>query len=517
MNQGFRPAMAWLHTWSGLLVGWVLYFVFFTGTLGYYSAEIDRWMQPELPLQHAATATTQVLEQAIAQLAQVAPGAERWNIDLPYRKSVNGLRATWRMPAAADGTRGATGLVPLDGGTGARIDTRQTGGGQLLYQMHYRLHYLPVQQAYWIVGFCSMLMLVSILTGVITHKKIFKDFFAFRPAAGQRSWRDAHTVLGSIALPFHLVITYSGLVLLMFTYSPLVLDEIYRYDDDAQNEFFTDANPRLPEQPRSGVAAALTPLAPVLEHARRTAHGAPLWQVSIRNPGDASARIVIVRERGTPQSGTDQLVYDGVTGQPLAPASLLRSGARQTRDALAGLHKGLFASPALRGLYFLSSLMGTALVASGLILWTAKRRARLREGRRAWGLLAIERLNPAMILGPVLGVAAYFWANRLIPAGLAGRGLWEAHALFMAWGLALGWAALRRPQRAWPELLGAAAALYGLLPVLNALTTERHLGVTGPWAQGGGDAVLAGFDLTTLAVALALAVAARFSGARSQP
>ena len=28
MKNGFRQSMAWLHTWSGLLVGWVLFLVF---------------------------------------------------------------------------------------------------------------------------------------------------------------------------------------------------------------------------------------------------------------------------------------------------------------------------------------------------------------------------------------------------------------------------------------------------------------------------------------------------------
>ena len=31
MKNGFRQSMAWLHTWSGLLVGWVLFLVFAMG------------------------------------------------------------------------------------------------------------------------------------------------------------------------------------------------------------------------------------------------------------------------------------------------------------------------------------------------------------------------------------------------------------------------------------------------------------------------------------------------------
>jgi uncharacterized iron-regulated membrane protein len=36
MKEGFRQSMAWLHTWSGLLVGWVLFMVFAAGTASYF-------------------------------------------------------------------------------------------------------------------------------------------------------------------------------------------------------------------------------------------------------------------------------------------------------------------------------------------------------------------------------------------------------------------------------------------------------------------------------------------------
>ncbi len=32
MGRTFRQSMAWLHAWSGLVVGWVLFAVFVTGT-----------------------------------------------------------------------------------------------------------------------------------------------------------------------------------------------------------------------------------------------------------------------------------------------------------------------------------------------------------------------------------------------------------------------------------------------------------------------------------------------------
>lgn len=48
MKEGFRQAMAWLHTWAGLIFGWLLFAIFLTGTLAYFKDEITHWMQPEV-------------------------------------------------------------------------------------------------------------------------------------------------------------------------------------------------------------------------------------------------------------------------------------------------------------------------------------------------------------------------------------------------------------------------------------------------------------------------------------
>lgn len=47
-TAGLRQSMAWLHTWSGLLPGWVVYLVFLFGTAAFFDQEINNWMRPEL-------------------------------------------------------------------------------------------------------------------------------------------------------------------------------------------------------------------------------------------------------------------------------------------------------------------------------------------------------------------------------------------------------------------------------------------------------------------------------------
>ena len=473
-SGGLRRSLAWVHTWAGLLPAWLLYFIFVTGTLGYLNVEIDRWMQPELVPVPTRGDDLALIEQGLARLSQVAAGADRWVVELPARKNANGPRIIWRMPATADYPRGQQSSELLLNDSASKLPgakPRHTGGGMELYQLHYRLHYLPTQDAYWLVGLCSMFMLVSLITGVIIHKRILRDFFSFRPGRSVLSWREGHTALGVFALPFHLVITYSGLVLLMSTYMPWVHDRIYDFDEVAQDEFFI-TTPRIDIPAAAGVAMTLLPAAQLLADP-----GAPptrLVSYTVRNPNDSHARIIVARERTDAQTGTSQRVYDGSDGRYLADAVPARSAAQQTRDTLTGLHKGLFAGPLVRALYVLSGLMGSALIATGVVLWTVKRSQSL-------GAVWMRRLNPGVIIGLPLGIAAYLAANRLLPLEMSPRGSAEINTLFAVWVLAVCYGLLRPSRCAWRELSVLTILVFASLPCLDyALTPQRVAAIATP-------------------------------------
>ena len=68
--EGLRQSMAWLHTWSGLLLGWLLYAVFFTGTLSFFRDEIDDWMRPEL---HRSVSNAETAQLGLAAMQKIAP------------------------------------------------------------------------------------------------------------------------------------------------------------------------------------------------------------------------------------------------------------------------------------------------------------------------------------------------------------------------------------------------------------------------------------------------------------
>ncbi|MFC6978481.1 PepSY-associated TM helix domain-containing protein [Microbulbifer taiwanensis] len=306
---GFRQSMTGLHTWAGLALGWVLYFIFLTGTAGYFDTEIDRWMQPELPAPQIDLPAADTVTVLLARLQREAPAAERWFITLPADRNTPYPQFFWQ------GASSSSSRLTVDATSGEAFTARDTGGGQLLYQMHWRLHYLPRSLSNPVVGFATLFMLVALITGVIIHKKIFRDFFTFRPGKGRRAWQDAHTALGVVALPFHLMITYSGLILLGFSLMPLVVAAYYGTDPKGRQQFIADAfdPPGLLEP--AGVAAPLAPLGPMIATAERRWGEGRILFIDIRHPGDRNARVLFHENTDDSVStGREQLVFDGASG-----------------------------------------------------------------------------------------------------------------------------------------------------------------------------------------------------------
>ena len=101
---------------------------------------------------------------------------------------------------------------------------RETKGGNFFYRLHFDLHYIDVITARWIVCFASLFMLIVIVSGVVIHKRTFKDMFTFRRNKGSRTWLEHfHNISSVLALPFHLMITYTGLITLIMCFYPAEL------------------------------------------------------------------------------------------------------------------------------------------------------------------------------------------------------------------------------------------------------------------------------------------------------
>ncbi len=459
MKHTFTQSMAWLHTWAGLVFGWLLFAIFVTGTLAVFDKEIDHWMHPEI----AATKVSQAdaARRAIDFLQAHQPTAGNWAIRLPTERSPGLVVSTGERRHGAG--------IQLDPRSGERIDVRESVGGNFFFRFHFTLN-LPRNWGIFVVGALALAMLAGLLSGIVIHKKIFREFFTFRPGKGQRSWLDFHNASAVLLLPFHLMITYTGLVIFMLIYVPAAVDALFAGDSRAY--FQSQASPRA-EAPRplGREPARLIDVGPLLVEAQ--ARLGPIASLNVRHPNTAAARIEIGPELGNriALSKGQAMVFDGITGQLLAEPAAMRP-ALLTQRTMAGLHFAQFGGYAMRWLYFFCGLVSCAMIASGLVLFCIKRgrkyaNAPVRSGAQRWYRLA-EACNVTFVAGLLVACVGLFWASRLLPVELAQRGTWEVGVFFALWVASLVHAGMRPANRAWAEQLAAAALLCCGLGVLGA-------------------------------------------------
>lgn len=496
--------MGWLHTWSGLLLGTLLFTVFFMGTLTVFNAEIDRWMQPETRFSadfHTAFNHDDILE----LVGSERPDAtfSRFSISMPEARRPF-------VVVYAQHEDGEFELFRLDPKSGALLpEAGSYGGTGFFYQMHIRL-FMPGVAGWWIVMFAGLAMMLLVITGVIIHRKIISDFFTFRPEKKlRRSSLDLHNLTGVVFLPFHFMIALSGLMIFSGWYSSIFFSHLpgesgkrvaeLLYSADEYGVFARDA---LGEP-----AGEIVPVAPLVDQAEaiwtaRYGEPASADYVDLRHMADANGYVAIRRvfpDRRVEQ-GVDKIVFDLSSGEQLA--DFQPTAVRSAQKWIAGLHFIQFEHWPLRWLYFMGGLAGCMMIATGFIFWTAARR---KKGKlQPFKVRLVECISVGSTIGVVVATGVFLVVNRLLPNGAAAFGLdraqLEVGLFFLAWILAFVHAGFRK-NASWADQAWVLAALCISAVLLNWATTGDHLVATTNgrlWAVAGVDLVL----LTSAALAV---------------
>lgn len=487
MEARFAKSMSALHTWAGVLLGGLLLAIFWMGTLSVFDREIDRWMMPGTRL--PASLGRVSLDRLQPAVSALLPAQTRqWRLDLPTGR-VPVLRLSYPDGAGKPTVR------MLDPTTCQPIPEQGTAGGSgFLFPFHYGLHLPWLNLGKWLVGFAAMAMLVLLVSGVLIHKKLLADFFTFRPQKRlQRSSLDLHNLTGVIGLPFHVVVTLSGLIIFIGIYFPQAHQGAYGSGDGAKAAYTAEAYGRY-ARPAAGQPGALASLDAMAARAERQWGGGRPYFVRVWHPGDANSYVEMRRSYARDITmNLDQIYFDAGTGAVLdrfaaAPVMTMQR-------FISGLHFIQFEHWTLRWLYFLSGLSGCVMIATGLLFWIEARRARHARNGRA-GVRVVEGLAIGSVTGIVIATLAFFAANRLLPpaARLAG----QERAVLEMWAFYVGWAGCfchgwLRPSRAWREQAWAVCALALACVLLNGATTGDHLvraASSDRWAVAGMDALL---------------------------
>ncbi|MCY1287946.1 PepSY-associated TM region [compost metagenome] len=486
--MSLRQSMSGLHTWSGLLVSWLLFVILFGGSLACFDKELTRWMLPQLSEPAGETVSA---DQVRDWLTARQPNAHAFWMRPP------GERVPYWTVGWEPADHGEFVEFKLDPRTGEELP--KTVGGEFFFTLHYDLH--AGMTGLYIVGIAGMFMLVALVSGIIVHRRIFKDFFTLRPqAARQRAWLDAHNVLGVVGLPFHLLIAYTGLAIFVANYMLAGVHVAYKGDalrffDEAQRSWERDELGKRGKPPKSVDRM-------IAKAEEIWADGSRAGWISIHHPGDAGSTVDI-RAAVDSRLVNDQrtISFDSGTSALLYQQPPYRSG-YLTYSWLTGLHMAQFGGNLLRVLYLLLGLSGCAMLLGGLQVWLAK-----REAKGSAGITLVRALNGAVCGGLPLASLGLLAAARLLPAGLAWRNRWEVTAFLGVWAIAVVHALCRLGdgRRMAREQAAAAAVLALGLPLIGLFGPE-HGRLTTSIARG--DWALAGVDLALLLVGLLSAVLA---------
>lgn len=484
MKQDFRRSMGWLHTWAGVVLGSILFAIFWMGTLSVFDSEIDLWMKPATRLPPAVS--TLSLDRLRGSLDEaIVEKSAFWNVILPNdRQTVIQVHYGSRKKAVTREFDPATGReLPNIGTLGA------TG---FIFPFHYTLDLELMNLGEWIVGCASIAMLILCITGVIIHRKIFVDFFTFRPHANpRRMLLDLHNISGVFGLPFHIVLTFSGLVILGATYFPSGVTAVYpnsrAYFLESNGLSFLSVNP-------GKRGAPVVSLDETAKQARILWGGAAPHEILVANPGMTTSRIAFFlgNERKV-VIDRDVVAFEGATGKFLSRAPGLTPIMR-TQRFLSGAHLIEFHHWPLRWLYFVLGLGSCVLIATGFLFWLEARR---RKQGTNFGFRLVEGIASGSVTGIILATLAFFLANRVLPPDAhlysLDRARLEVWVFYTFWfaAFASGWTF---PRYMWIVQCAAIGVFALSAAVLNWITTGDHPLYTFShrylWPVGGMDALL---------------------------
>ncbi|HET9679250.1 MAG TPA: PepSY-associated TM helix domain-containing protein, partial [Gammaproteobacteria bacterium] len=196
-----------LHSWTGVIVGITLFVICFSGAIVVFKHEIDLWANPQIniPWPEGSAENNYNIDplvgpqQALDTFREAYPEKPFLFMRLPHPET----SATYAV------------LLPgrhyiyLNAINGQLLNATYHEYAQFLRTLHVRL--FMGAEGRWLVGVFGLAMLVSIITGVLIHKHIFRDFFKLRL---KRSFRlalsDIHKAGGVWALLFHIIIAITG-------------------------------------------------------------------------------------------------------------------------------------------------------------------------------------------------------------------------------------------------------------------------------------------------------------------
>ncbi|WP_084454792.1 PepSY-associated TM helix domain-containing protein [Novosphingobium rosa] len=392
------------HSVLGIAFAAVIYLVCLTGALSVFQQDFTLWEQPGLP--RVERISDAAVVHAVAQLAPRV-GEETLYVSFPDADMPR-LRLTMD-----NGHEEHNWIADAQGRIVGEVDTPWT---EFLTTLHIQLH-LPRGWGGFIVGLTGVALLSSLISGILSHPRVLRDAFHLRLGGSRRLQEaDWHNRLGVWPLPFHVLVSLTGALLGLSTIIVGALAMLL-YRGDTQRVYALLLPPKPPVDAR---AAPLPDLGAMLATARAKAPLGDPHMMIITHAGRRDASVSLTQERPGLLATQDSFAFtaNGRILQEKHPGGLTLG--EQILGALGTLHFGWFGGVAVRIAYGLLGIALSAVTASGIHVWLARRRDKGRpapQWERIWA--SILWGQPAILaLTAALGVAAPAMIERMA------TGLW---------------------------------------------------------------------------------------------
>lgn len=365
----FVRAMLAGHSALGLAFAALIYLVCFSGSIAVLTQEFTRWEQPQGPVLHEVA--PQAVDAAVQATLARNPKAHDLLVRLPTADHP-------RLTVRGDDTGGQERTYVADQ-TGRLVGEARTPWTEFQVQLHTALH-LPRAWGGFVVGLTGVALLSSLISGVLSHPRVFKDAFALRWGGAKRLQEaDLHNRISVWGLPFHLAVSLTGAFLGLTTIIVGVL-ALATFKGDASKAYALFQGPSVKDDPRP--AAKIIDIGSTLDAAAARHPDAQPTYIFVEHPGERGQHAIVNLASEKRLSRGETVVVDGeshVLGEVGYESGSL--GLR-VLSAMTPLHFGWFGGWPVKIAYLLLGLGLTAVTASGVAIWLARRRDKGRPAPR---------------------------------------------------------------------------------------------------------------------------------------
>lgn len=475
LKQQTTKTLLSIHGWGAVLLGVLLYWVIFTGTVAVFSDEISDWASPlSQPVEQVMPRGTDAMLRRAA--AQVDPSY----LDeiILFGTSGGRLRAFFHTHVEQeDGSHTEAGELfvfdPTSGevlsrtqGTREEIEAQSSLGklGHFFVDWHVQLH-LPQPWGLILTGILGLALLSACITGFAVHRHLIRDAFLRRKRGDDLlTAKDAHVAASTWNLPFAFILAFTGSFYSLASAFAIPAIAIVAFGGDQDKLIETVQGVPAAHDPRP---AEMVNVDRMLAEVRASG-GEPRFMV-INHWGRKDAALSIFPWQAEGELLPKGYEFDPLSGDKLGVKPTIGQAPSIGGDLvalMAPLHFGNFAGLASKAVWFALGFAGAYVCISGMVLWV-----RRRDDNARWQHLLRLTLWSAwgLPLAMVAASYAYFLHQASVLTGLVEPQMFQAFAAVLALAAVLAWG-VRQTDRVSVLLSRALAVSLVLLPLVRLAT-----------------------------------------------